>query len=213
MGIISGSVSFRGRFGDHFRVGDHFMVGIISGAVQMPGRLPTWGRIEVSNVPAHYVFISPLRSNTFCQMNFSTFQLKINEFSPSRCFFFFSVSRLSINKRDCDNGVLTVLLLATYDITVIGIICKEITWRAPCKNLFPFRRGCFLYWALQFDFDGKSEIGAICGTVQCRVLICHSVQKIIYGHDIILAGAKYASSSSWACKSNSPKPGSHLDID
>lgn len=41
--------------------------------------------------------------------------------------FFFPVSRLSINKRDCDNGVLTVLLLATYDITVIGIICKEIT--------------------------------------------------------------------------------------
>ena len=106
-----------------------------------------------------------------------------------------------------------MLLLATYDITVIDIICKEITWRAPCKNLFPVRRGCFLYWALQFDFDGKSEIGAICGTVQCRVLICHSVQKIIYGHDIILAGAKYASSSSWACKSNSPKPGSHLDID
>ena len=104
------------------------MVGIISGAVQMPERLPTWGRIEVSNVPAHYVFISPLRSNTFCQMNFSTFQLKINEFSPSQCFFFFfSVSRLSINKRDCDNGVLTVLLLATYDITVIGIICKETT--------------------------------------------------------------------------------------
>ena len=171
------------------------------------------GDTHITVTPAHYVFISPLRSNTFCQMNFSTFQLKINEFSPSRCFFFFSVSRLSINKRDCDNGVLTVLLLATYDITVIGIICKEITWRAPCKNLFPFRRGCFLYWALQFDFDGKSEIGAICGTVQCRVLICHSVQKIIYGHDIILAGAKYASSSSWACKSNSPKPGSHLDID
>ena len=34
MGIISGSVSFRGRFGDHFKVGDHFGVGIISGAVQ-----------------------------------------------------------------------------------------------------------------------------------------------------------------------------------
>ena len=34
MGIISGSGSFRGRFGDHFRVGDHFGVGIISGAVQ-----------------------------------------------------------------------------------------------------------------------------------------------------------------------------------
>ena len=33
MGIISGSGSFRGRFGDHFRVGDHFGVGIISGAV------------------------------------------------------------------------------------------------------------------------------------------------------------------------------------
>ena len=32
--IISGSGSFRGRFGDHFRVGDHFGVGIISGAVQ-----------------------------------------------------------------------------------------------------------------------------------------------------------------------------------
>ena len=35
MGIISGSGSFRGRFGDHFRVGDHFGVGIISGAVQI----------------------------------------------------------------------------------------------------------------------------------------------------------------------------------
>ena len=31
LGIISGSVSFRGRFEDHFRVGDHFGVGIISG--------------------------------------------------------------------------------------------------------------------------------------------------------------------------------------
>ena len=31
MGIISGSVSFLGRFGDLFRVGDHFGVGIISG--------------------------------------------------------------------------------------------------------------------------------------------------------------------------------------
>ena len=35
MGIISGSGSFRGQFGDHFRVGDHFGVGIISGAVQI----------------------------------------------------------------------------------------------------------------------------------------------------------------------------------
>ena len=34
MGIISGSGSFRGRFGDHFRVGDPFGVGITSGAVQ-----------------------------------------------------------------------------------------------------------------------------------------------------------------------------------
>ena len=33
MGIISGLGSFRGQFGDHFRVGDHFGVGIISGAV------------------------------------------------------------------------------------------------------------------------------------------------------------------------------------
>ena len=32
--IISGPGSFRGRFGDRFRVGDHFGVGIISGAVQ-----------------------------------------------------------------------------------------------------------------------------------------------------------------------------------
>ena len=32
--IISGSVSFLGQFGDHFRVGDHFGVRIISGAVQ-----------------------------------------------------------------------------------------------------------------------------------------------------------------------------------
>ena len=36
MGIISGLGSFRGQFGDHFRVGDHFGVGIISGAVQAP---------------------------------------------------------------------------------------------------------------------------------------------------------------------------------
>ena len=35
MGIISGLGSFRGQFGDHFRVGDHFGVGIISGAVQI----------------------------------------------------------------------------------------------------------------------------------------------------------------------------------
>ena len=35
MGIISGLVSFRGQFGDHFRVGDHFGVGIISGAVHI----------------------------------------------------------------------------------------------------------------------------------------------------------------------------------
>ena len=34
MGIISGLGSFRGRFWDHFKVGDHFGVGIISGAVQ-----------------------------------------------------------------------------------------------------------------------------------------------------------------------------------
>ena len=34
MGIISGLGSFRGQFEDHFRVGDNFGVGIISGAVQ-----------------------------------------------------------------------------------------------------------------------------------------------------------------------------------
>ena len=34
MGIISGTVSFRRRFGNHLGVGDHFWVGIISGAVQ-----------------------------------------------------------------------------------------------------------------------------------------------------------------------------------
>ena len=46
MAIISGSVSFRGRFGDHFRAGDHFGVGIISEAVQFPifgGREATTG--------------------------------------------------------------------------------------------------------------------------------------------------------------------------
>ena len=39
MGIISGSGSFRGRFGDHFRVGDHFGVGQspFLGAVKNPG--------------------------------------------------------------------------------------------------------------------------------------------------------------------------------
>ena len=38
--------SFRGRFGDHFRAGDHFGVGIISEAVQFPifgGREATTG--------------------------------------------------------------------------------------------------------------------------------------------------------------------------
>ena len=34
MGIISGLGSFWGQFGDHFRVRDHFGVGIIAGAVQ-----------------------------------------------------------------------------------------------------------------------------------------------------------------------------------
>ena len=42
MGIISGSGSFRGRFGDHFRVGDHFGVGIISGAVQLSPTLKSF---------------------------------------------------------------------------------------------------------------------------------------------------------------------------
>ena len=37
MGIILGSGSFRGQCGDHFRVGDHFKVRIISGAVQTLG--------------------------------------------------------------------------------------------------------------------------------------------------------------------------------
>ena len=33
--------SFRGQFGDHFRVGDHFVVGIISGAVQIAFQVGT----------------------------------------------------------------------------------------------------------------------------------------------------------------------------
>ena len=33
--IISGSGSFQGHFGDHFGVGGHFRVGIISGVVQI----------------------------------------------------------------------------------------------------------------------------------------------------------------------------------
>ena len=40
---------------------------------------------------------------------------------------FFSLSRLCINKRDCDNGALTALHWANYAITVVGIICKEIS--------------------------------------------------------------------------------------
>ena len=35
LGIISGSGSFQGQFGDHFGVGDYFVVGIISGAVHI----------------------------------------------------------------------------------------------------------------------------------------------------------------------------------
>ena len=42
MGIISGLGSFRGLFGDHFRVGDHFGVGIISGAVQITEDVKMW---------------------------------------------------------------------------------------------------------------------------------------------------------------------------
>ena len=47
MGIILGSVSFRGRFGDHFRVGDHFGVGIISGAVQIAEKKKTSAIIAI----------------------------------------------------------------------------------------------------------------------------------------------------------------------
>ena len=31
--------SFRGQFGDHFRVGDHFGVGIISGGCTIPAKI------------------------------------------------------------------------------------------------------------------------------------------------------------------------------
>ena len=48
MGIISGLGSFRGQFGDHFRVGDHFGVGIISGAVQIQ-QITNISRWSVSN--------------------------------------------------------------------------------------------------------------------------------------------------------------------
>ena len=37
---LLGLGSFRGQFGDHFRVGDHFGVGIISGAVQIFPMMP-----------------------------------------------------------------------------------------------------------------------------------------------------------------------------
>ena len=52
LGIISGSASFRGRFGDHFRVGDHFGVGIISGAVQCT-RSKTKQSIKVTTQGTH----------------------------------------------------------------------------------------------------------------------------------------------------------------
>ena len=52
MGIISGSGSFRGRFGDHFRVGDHFGVGIISGAVQRSMKLKIDRPNTTPTVPA-----------------------------------------------------------------------------------------------------------------------------------------------------------------
>ena len=60
MGIISGLGSFRGQFGDHFRVGDHFGVGIISGAVQMsrPGSNP----VEVLTFSGFYTQLLKLRS-------------------------------------------------------------------------------------------------------------------------------------------------------
>ena len=54
MGIISGLGSFRGQFGDHFRVGDHFGVGIISGAVQTP-LLPPWKKEKKNGKLKHHI--------------------------------------------------------------------------------------------------------------------------------------------------------------
>ena len=60
MGIISGLGSFRGLFGDHFRVGDHFGVGIISGAVQMPSRLVT----DACQIAAEFVKSKKIQSTS-----------------------------------------------------------------------------------------------------------------------------------------------------
>ena len=68
MGIISGSVSFRGRFGDHFSVGDHFGVGIInfrelySAMTSNPKSLRTTGNEAAKvSVPATVPAFSNLR--------------------------------------------------------------------------------------------------------------------------------------------------------
>ena len=60
MGIISGLGSFRGQFGDHFRVGDHFGVGIISGAVQ--ASLDSDTLVDKLQMPQHV--ISTLHTTT-----------------------------------------------------------------------------------------------------------------------------------------------------
>ena len=48
MGIISGSGSLQGQFGDHFGVRDHFGVGIISGAVQVAYESGRYHRVAAS---------------------------------------------------------------------------------------------------------------------------------------------------------------------
>ena len=64
MGIISGLGSFRGQFGDHFRVGDHFGIGIISGAVQISNKDNTLYLFHGGNLtPTNY--LSPLKLNDF----------------------------------------------------------------------------------------------------------------------------------------------------
>ena len=64
MGIISGLGSFWGQFGDHFRVGDHFGVGIISGAVH----------IATKNRPFPNYLWPLFQSESWC----SSFHMKIS---------------------------------------------------------------------------------------------------------------------------------------
>ena len=71
--------SFRGPFGGHFRVGDHFGVGIISGAVQYATANKVWLKV-MSHSQNHFkLFVFLI---FICIISFSLYYIKQSTISP-----------------------------------------------------------------------------------------------------------------------------------